>query len=149
MLTIIEKVIFLQDIDIFEYMSTEDLTHIAEIAEVVEYEKDNNIFSEGDIPDAMYMILEGDVKLIREGSEIMTSSQKDVFGTWALFDAEARVITAITASDCELLKIHKDDFIELLGDNIGITKAILKKLVTRLRNLVGKVGQSSEERNKS
>jgi len=148
MLTIIEKVIFLQDVDIFEYISTEDLSHIAEIAEVVEYEMDSKIFGEGDIPDAMYMIIEGQVRLIREGSIILTSSQKDVFGTWALFDDEPRVITAITASDCQFLKIHKDDFIELLGDNIMITKAILKKLVIRLRNLVGKVGPSTIERNK-
>ena len=33
MLTVVEKVIFLQDVDIFKYTSTEDLAHIAAITE--------------------------------------------------------------------------------------------------------------------
>jgi hypothetical protein len=39
MLTTIEKVIFLQDVDIFEYTSTEDLSHIAAITTEIEIRK--------------------------------------------------------------------------------------------------------------
>ena len=35
MLTVVEKVIFLQDVDIFEFASTEDLSHIAMITEEI------------------------------------------------------------------------------------------------------------------
>ena len=73
--------------------------------------------------------------------------QRDVFGTWALFDNEPRVVTAIVVEDCRVLRILKEDFIELLGDHIKITQGILRKMVKRLRNLVERVGGDTENRN--
>jgi CRP/FNR family transcriptional regulator len=141
MLTTIEKVIFLQDVDIFEYTSTEDLSHIAAITTEIEIRKNNVVYNEGDISDAMYMIIDGAVSLRRKGVEVMEGKVKDVFGTWALFDDEPRVVTAMAMEDCRLLRILKEDFIELLGDHVGITQGVLKKMVKRLRSLVGTVGK--------
>ena len=61
MLTTVEKVIFLQDIDIFEFTSTEDLAHIAAITEEIGFKAEEVISKEGDIPDSMYMVIEGEV----------------------------------------------------------------------------------------
>ncbi len=144
MMTTIEKVIFLQDIDIFEFTATEDLSHIAAITREIEYEKNDVIFKEGDLSDAMFMILEGKVRLIRNNADIMIGIYKDVFGTWALFDDEPRVVTAIVMEDSRLLRIQKDDFIDLLGDNVRITQGVLKKLVKRLRNLVERAGSNPQ-----
>jgi hypothetical protein len=83
MLTTIEKVIFLQDVDIFEYTSTEDLSHIAAITTEIEIRKNNVVYNEDDISDAMYMIIDGAVSLRRKGVEVMEAKIKDVFGTWA------------------------------------------------------------------
>lgn len=141
MLTAIEKVIFLQDIDIFQYTPTEDLAHLAAITEELELGVDETIFKEGDISDAMFMIVKGKVRLLREDQEVMVAQEKDVFGTWALFDDEPRVVTATTIEECHLLKIHKLDFIDLLADNIKITQSVLKKMVKRLRGLMTRVGR--------
>jgi CRP-like cAMP-binding protein len=149
MLTTIEKVVFLQNVDIFEYTSTEDLAHIAVITEEIEFEKGNVIFKEGDISDCMYMIVEGKIRLIRDGSEVMIGVHKNVIGTWALFDDDPRVVTAIVMEDSRLLRIQKEDFIDLLGDNVRITQGVMKKLVKRLRNLLGRVGPSPADRNSS
>lgn len=144
MLTTIEKVIFLQDVDIFEYTSTEDLSHIAAITTEIEIMKNNVIYNEGDLSDSMYMIIDGTVSLRREGVEVMQGKVKDVFGTWALFDDEPRMVTATAVEDCRLLRILKEDFIELLGDHVGITQGVLKKIVKRLRSLVGTVGKEAD-----
>ena len=140
MLTIIEKVLFLQEIDIFKFTSTEDLAHIAAITEEIEIKKDVIIFKEGHIPDAMYMVIDGSVRLERESQLVMTAEHKDVFGTWALFDDEQRVVTAITCEDSRLLKIEKDIFIDLLADHVQITQDILKTMVKRLRSLMARIG---------
>jgi CRP-like cAMP-binding protein len=139
MLTIVEKVIILQDIDIFEHTLTEDLAHIATITEEIEVPKDKVIFTEDDIPDAMYMVIEGSVRLEREGQEVMVVGDKEVFGSWALFDDEPRVVTATTVEDCSLLRIDKEDFIDLLADHVQITRSVLKTMVKRLRNLMTRV----------
>jgi CRP/FNR family transcriptional regulator len=140
MLTTIEKVIFLQDIDIFEHTLTKDLAHIALITNEVTLKKDSIIFREGDISDAMYMVIEGKVRLTRDGQEVMVADHKDVFGSWALFDDEPRVVTATTLENGGLLKIEKEDFIDLMADHVQISQSIMKTMVQRLRNLMGRMG---------
>jgi CRP-like cAMP-binding protein len=136
MLTTVEKVIFLQDIDIFEHTKTEDLAHIALITGEEEVEKGQIVFREGDISDSMYVVIEGSIRLTRDGEEEMISERKDVFGSWTLIDDEPRVVTATTLEDCHLLKVDKEDFIDLLADHVQITESILRTMVRRLRNLM-------------
>lgn len=141
MLTTVEKVIFLQDVDIFEYTSTEDLAHIAAITDEVEFKEDKHIFREGEFPDAMYVVIEGKIGLSREAQEVMVAAKKDAFGTWALFDDEPRVATATALEDSLLLKIDKEDFFDLLADHVEITQSILKVMVKRLRKLMTRVNK--------
>ena len=139
MLTTVEKVIFHQDVDIFEFTSTEDLAHIAAITDEIKFKTNKVIFREGEFPDAMYMVIEGEVSLTRENQEVMVAKHKDVFGAWALFDDEPRVATANTLEDTRLLQIDKEDFIDLLADHVEITQSILKVMVKRLRNLMARI----------
>jgi CRP-like cAMP-binding protein len=149
MLTTIEKVVFLQDVDIFEFTSTEDLAQIAAITAETEFDKGDVIFKEGDISDCMYLIIEGRIRLTRDGSDVMEGVHKDVFGTWALFDDDPRVVTAISTENSRLLRILKEDFIDLLGDNVRIAQGVMKKLVKRLRSLLGQVGSTPADRDSS
>lgn len=141
MLTTVEKVIFLKDIDIFEFTSTEDLAHIATITDEVEFQAEETIFEEGEISDAMYMVIDGKVRLTRGNQEVMVAQKKDVFGTWALFDDEPRVATATTLENSRLLHIDKEDFIDLLADHVAITQSVLKTMVKRLRNLMTRISR--------
>ncbi len=141
MLTTVEKVIFLQDIDIFEFSSTEDLSHIAAITDEIEFKAGEQICTEQSIPDAMYMVFEGKVRLSRGGQELMIAGHKDTFSTWALFDDEPLVATATAVEDTRLLRINKEDFIDLLADHVKITQSILKTLVKRLRRLMTRVSR--------
>lgn len=140
MLTTVEKVIFLQDIDIFEFTSTEDLGHISAITDEIEYKADETICAEGAIPDAMYMVFEGKVRLTRGGQELMIAGHKDAFATWALFDEEPLVVTATAVEDSRLLRLQKEDFVDLLADHVKITQSILKTIVKRLRRLMTRAG---------
>ncbi len=141
MLTTVEKVIFLKDIDIFEFTSTEDLAHIAAITDEVEFQAEETIFEDGEISDAMYMVIDGKVRLTRGDQEVMVAEKKDVFGTWALFDDEPRVATATTLENSRLLHIDKEDFIDLLADHVAITQSVLKTMVKRLRNLMTRISR--------
>jgi CRP-like cAMP-binding protein len=89
----------------------------------------------------MYMVIEGKVRLTRAGQEVMVAQNKDVFGTWALFDDEPRVATATTLEHSRLLHIDKEDFIDLLADHVGITQSVLKTMVKRLRNLMNRISK--------
>ncbi|MDH3215030.1 MAG: cyclic nucleotide-binding domain-containing protein [Candidatus Krumholzibacteria bacterium] len=140
MLSIIEKVIFLQNVDVFAEIPSEQLSHLAAIAEELSFAKDEDIYKIDEPSDALYVVLEGKVRLHREGDEITTASASDPFGTWALFDDTARVATATAVEDARLLCIDREDFLDLLSDHVQITEGVLKTLVSRLRGLLDRVG---------
>ena len=136
MLTVIEKVIFLQNVDVFLEVPTEQLAYLASIAEEITYLKGDDIYKADDSSDAMYLVLEGKVKLHRDGKEITMAGEKEVFGTWALFDEDLRIVTATALEDSKLLCIYREDFYDLLADNVDITQGIFKTFVKKMRKLI-------------
>lgn len=140
MLTVIEKVIFLQQVDVFSEISTEQMAYLAAIVEEVAFMKNIDIYHEQDSPDAIYLVLEGQVRLHRHALDIATMGPQEAFGTWALFDEEPRVATATTLEDTRLLRVGRDDFIDLLSDHVEITQGVLRALTKRLRGLMGESG---------
>ena len=139
MLTVVEKVLFLQEVDIFSHTSTEDLAYIGAITEEVFFKNDTDIYKEGQISDALYLVIEGKVRLHKNNREVMVASPKEVFGTWALFDDEPRIVTATTLVDSHLLQIDRDAFYDLLDYHITINQSVLKTLSLRLRSLLNRV----------
>lgn len=140
MLTIVEKVIFLQNVDVFAEIPTEQLSYLAAIAEEETYTKGDVIYKFEEPSDSLYVVLEGKVRLHRDGDEITVAGPNDSFGTWALFDQQPRVATATTLEDCRVLRIDREEFMDLLTDHVAITQAVLKTLVGRLRGLLNRVG---------
>lgn len=138
MLTIIEKVILLQNIDFFSEVPTEQLASMAAIAEEVSFLKGDIVYKENDHSDAMYIIIHGKIRMKRENREIALAENGEAFGTWALFDNEPRVVTAEVEEDSNLLRIGQDDFVDLLSDHIKVTQGVLKSIAKRLRNLVAR-----------
>ena len=138
MLSTLEKVIFLQEIDIFANTETEDLAYIAAIADEIVYPSETVLFKEGDMSDGMYLVIQGHVQIQYKGSLVTTAREKDAFGTWALFDDTHRVTTATVVEETRLLRIDRDAFMDLLADNIRITQGILKTLSKKLRGLLGR-----------
>ncbi|MBF0430956.1 MAG: cyclic nucleotide-binding domain-containing protein [Fibrobacteria bacterium] len=144
-LSTIDKVIFLQDVDIFEYTATEDLAHIAAIAEEKDYAKNQIVFKEGDVSNAMYLVVSGEIEILKDGLKIMKLEEKNAFGTWALFDdEEVRMVSARCSIHSRALRIDREDFYDLLADNVRITQGILKQLARRLRGLIKKVSTSGQ-----
>ena len=137
MLTIVDKVLFLQSVDIFNHATTEELAFIATIAREVEKPKGATVFKQDETADAMYLVVSGTVRLHKGDQEILTVGPKQAFGTWALFDTEPRLMTATALDDVHLLKIQQEEFYDLLSDHIEITQSIFKALVQRIKRLIG------------
>lgn len=140
MLGVVEKVILLQGVGIFSDVSTRHLSYLAAIAEEVFLPQGITIYKEADPGDAMYLILEGRVRLHRRDEEVDTAKSKEAFGTWALLDDQPRVTTATTLEDVRLLRIDREDFLDVLSDHVQVAEGVLKVLARRLRGLVDRAG---------
>jgi CRP-like cAMP-binding protein len=134
--TAIDKVLCLQNVDIFKHATTEMLAYIGSIADEVEASKDQVIFREEDVSDAMYVVVAGRVRLDKAGREVMIVGAGESFGSWALFDMQARVMTATALEDAHLLKIRSEDFYDLLSDHDEVTPVIFRAVIERINKLI-------------
>lgn len=133
---IVEKVIALEAVELFSGLSPEQLARIAYIAKETNYPPDKLILQPNQPLEALFVILEGSVEISRGGQTLHTAGQNEVLGSWALFDDSPLPVTARTVEDTALLKISRDDFYDLLSDNIELAASIFSTLVRRFRKLI-------------
>ncbi len=133
MISTVEKVLFLKGVDLFKNIAGEELSHIAQITDEVEFDAQQLIFKEGDQGDAMYLITDGKVK-VHSGERVFAElGQKQCFGEMSILDAEPRSASVTALSELTLLKIQREDFTELLTEKPEISQGIIKVLTRRLR----------------
>ncbi len=139
MLSPIEKVLLLQNVEVFAEVPTDQLAALAAIAREMSVLTGDAVYREDDSPDALYLVLEGHVLLHQGDREVTTAAKSTTFGTWALFDNEPRVMTATATEDTKLLRIDRSEFNDLLSDDVRIAKGIIRTVTRKLRELAGRV----------
>ena len=134
MLTTVEKVLFLKSIDLFSQIPGEDLAQVALIATEEQRENGEDIFIEGDVGDALYLVLDGKVRVHKQDRVIAELGERECFGEMAILDTAPRSATVTAISDTNLLKISREDFQEIMHEKPEIASGIIKVLTRRLRN---------------
>jgi CRP-like cAMP-binding protein len=135
-LNLVEKVIALEAVELLQNLKPDQLARIASIAKEVKYPPGHTILDSAQTSDALYVILDGQVEISSDGVTLHTAKQYEVLGAWALFDEDPLPVGAKTVTDTSLLRIGREDFYDLLSDNVEITAAIFSTLVKRFRKLV-------------
>ena len=128
----------LQNVEVFSEVPTDQLAALAAIAREVSVLKGDTVFLEHDTPDALYLVLEGHVRLHQGERDLTTADPLMPFGTWALFDDEPRVMSATADEDSRLLRIDRNDFHDLLSDDVRIARGIIRTVTRKLRDLAGR-----------
>jgi len=134
MITTVEKVLFLKSVDLFRALPGEELAQIAEIAEEQPFAAGEQVFAEGEPGDALYLVLEGAVKVHQSQRQLAHLGVRDVFGEMAIVDSEPRSASVTAVQDAVLLKIARDDFRDILLERPEIGMGIIKVLSRRLRD---------------
>jgi CRP/FNR family cyclic AMP-dependent transcriptional regulator len=135
-LSTVEKVLFLKSIDLFSQIPGAELTQVAVIATEEAREAGEEIFGYGERGDALYLILEGELRVHREEKVIAQLGVRECFGEMALLDAEPRSASVTTVRPSRLLKIGREEFQELLSDRPEIALGVIQVLTKRLRNVI-------------
>ena len=134
MITTVEKVLFLKSVDLFRALPGEELAQIAEIAEEQPFAAGEQVFAEGEPGDALYLVLDGAVKVHQSQRQLAHLGVRDVFGEMAIVDSEPRSASVTAVQDAVLLKIARDDFRDILLERPEIGMGIIKVLSRRLRD---------------
>lgn len=129
-----KRVDILRDVVIFSESDEEILKLLADLLTDVFVEKNDTVFHKGDQLNAMYIIVEGKVK-VHDGEHIFTQfGEKDFFGEYSLIDSSVRSATVTAIETTYLLRLNQEDFYKIIKDNIEVSKAVLKALIKRLRD---------------
>jgi signal-transduction protein with cAMP-binding, CBS, and nucleotidyltransferase domain len=135
-LNLVEKVIALEGVPLFEGLDPENVASIAAIAVEAEYPPGGVIIEETKPVNALHVVLDGSVELTHKGRVIQQMSRGEVLGLWALFDENDPIeLTVKALEEARLLRIGRDEFYDLLADDSEFTSAMLSYLVKRLRKL--------------
>jgi len=128
MLLTIEKVLVLKSVHVFASVREEQLVDIATIADTVEYNKGDLIVRGGDLGSAMFIVVDGRVRVFQGTKELGVLGARTVFGELSALDPEPRAASVEALEDCTLLKLEGDELYDLMAENREVTRAIVKVL---------------------
>ena len=128
-----ERTMILKSVGLFQDISPEDLSYLAGIAEETEAAAGSSIFREGDRGDCLYIILEGSVRIHKGVRELAVLDRLQSFGEMAVLDGAPRSASATALEDTPMVKVDREQFLDLMRSSPEITQRILRLLLARIR----------------
>jgi hypothetical protein len=128
-----EKIDALRASETFAALSESELRVLAQCTREVNYPADTVIFEEGQVGNALYIILAGDVELasLEQRKSLQALNPGSVFGEYALFTTEPYTLTAVTISATRLLILERETFLELIQYYPNLSLSLLQNLARR------------------
>ncbi len=138
-LTVIERIIFLKQVTLFQSMTIDQLKVLASICEDESVNQGTQIFKEGDPGGVVYVVVHGRVGIERSGDRkdsvvrLSTLEARASFGEMNLFENSPRSATALAVEDSLLLKLRAEPFLALIRQHPDMSIELIKVLNLRLR----------------
>jgi Cyclic nucleotide-binding domain len=135
----IERVLLLREVPIFADLPPEDLQQLAEIAGEQWYPDSTAIFHQGDEGDRMFIIVDGQVQVIRSANgKDQTLAQRgpgEFIGEMAIIESVPRSATLVTRGEVRVLAIDGETFKQILRERPEVSLAVLRSVSRRLREM--------------
>ena len=119
-------------------MSANEIDALISYARVERYPAGREIFAKGSPGQSLMAVLRGSVKissLSDSGKEIVFTifHAGEIFGEIAVLDGDERSADATAMTDCELLVLHRRDFLRVLENRADLCMILLRILCRKLR----------------
>lgn len=130
-----EKAEVLKKVPLFANLSKRDLEQVSKIADEVESKPGEVLMRQGEIGREFMMIVDGRVRVERNGHVIARRGAGEFLGESALLDSKPRTATVVTDEPTTLLVMHWARFWPMLETVPGVQRKLLIGLAGRLREL--------------
>lgn len=129
---------FLKKVSFLSNLGDEVIEKLTQRFSKKAYPEGTVIVEQNEIGNFLYIILKGRVKVCiigEDGREVMLSTlrENDFFGEMSVIDKKPRSASVIALEDCELLVIHRKNFIEMIREFPQLSLEILSVMAQRLR----------------
>lgn len=140
---LVERVILLRRVPLFEPLPPEDLQPIATVAGEEVFSEGELLAERGEYGDTMFVIHEGEVVVLGAEDEVVaTRGAGEFIGEMALISSQPRSASLRAQTHVRVLEIHKPDFEAILRERPDTALALMRVLCNRL---VGAGGTARNE----
>ncbi len=129
MLTLLEKVNLLQKASVFQGVHTESLARVAAVAQEVSWDAQQLLFRANDAADTLFVLLDGEVALLRDGKETRRLGPNEAVGVLAVLAGDSHTESAKATGAVRALRIDQQDFYDVMAEDFNVTRGVLKALV--------------------
>jgi CRP-like cAMP-binding protein len=123
----------LADVPLFAGLGRRHLNKVAGLSRIRRFHEGATIVVAGQPGDTLYVVLDGEVSVVRRKLPTITRGMGSFFGEMALLDGGPRSATVVAKGPVVSLTISRSGFQKLLRKEPAISAALLKELATRLR----------------
>jgi len=97
------------------------------------------IIRQGDIADRVYTLLDGTAEAIHDGVKVGDVHPNEIFGALAVFTRQPRMASVRATSDCTLLAVPKEEFIQLIDHQPQICLGLIEEMAAKINQLNGQL----------
>jgi len=119
----------LSEISIFAGLSDEQLLNLVGLLERVRYKAGQRVFTEGDQPSYIYIVLSGSVKLVigadQTPLELVVFKEGECFGETSVVGIQSHAATTIAVGDTELLVLSRNTLLSLLKSDLELFSILI------------------------
>lgn len=145
MLCLKDEMELLRQIPLFANIDPARLKLLAFTSKRIVFEKDQELFSQGDMGDAAYVILDGSVDVLIENknelSHVATIEKNGFVGEIAILCGVPRTATVRATGRLETLKIMKEHFLDMLAEFPEVSVAVMRELAGRLSDTTAELSR--------
>ncbi len=129
---------FLKKVPLFADLPDDDLDRLCAVVLEEQLPLDEILFNEGDIGDKAYVIMEGEIDILKEsgGQTVLLATRKagEVIGEMSLLDQAPRFASGRSRTGCKLLSISHENLGHLLDTSPSAARVMLSTITNRLRS---------------
>ncbi len=129
----LERVLILKSVDLFSAVPADALVEVASILEEMEFGPGEEILREGGMGTAMFIIIDGRIRVHSGGRDIAELGPREIFGELAALDPEQRAASVTALEPTQLFKLSSAPFLRLMANHMEVTRGILRVLCGRIR----------------
>lgn len=134
----LQIVMTLRNTNLFESLPGETLLAIAEVTKVREITAGEVIYSEGELPLAVYIIAHGECSVASKSKTLLQLKAQDCFGFIGVFENSVWDVTATAVTDGVLLYIEKAAFDQIVEDVPEVLQAMMYVVLGYLKKSLQK-----------
>ena len=129
-----ELLSILKTTELFSHVPDEILVSIQDRMEQFRLSAGTILFNESEPGDGLYIIVQGQLRILSGGVQLGVRSPGQYVGELALLDDSPRSATVKAKTDVLLLKLHRDAFHQVLTTSPELVSAMFRLLVQKIRN---------------